>query len=239
MIGTECVSNNTPNCMVGTNIECTTCERGYYLNVDKKCEQITVAKCDEFTPYRMANGTLDLPTSLYLNPKGYGCHTCQSGYTGVTDTPNDICVDSSYLRSFQFFQGSSFIDKCTNYQTLANKSIICRKCMANYIMSSSKTKCFSQSTLPNCMIAKDNGTECMECQSNYVSVNYQCQKKSIQNCLVYEDSSQLSNQVCKTCNPGYYLSTNQCMMGSVSNCKAYTLNSSTDCLECMDSFILI
>ena len=41
--------------------------------------------------------------------------------------------------------------------------------------------------------------ECYECNSNYISVNYQCKLKALSNCRNYAADPTLNTQKCLTC----------------------------------------
>ena len=261
---TQCIQHSSSNCyaaLARSNSKdgfCRICKKGFVLNRDQFCEELTAARCTTSLGSVIWNGYV---TGLVLNymqfalPQGNGCNSCSSGFVSLERVGNTmVCSVSPYITqnasSFDLQSDqqtkSSYIKNCEGY-TLnfdageqTEGALQCMQCSSANILNQNGTNCLS--TVPNCVIASStNDEQCAECEEGYALINDTCQAGNIANCASYE--TKLSNNTikCKACNPGYYSDSNKtlCKLGIVPNCRVYIENNSKQCSECESGYAKI
>ncbi|MCP5015161.1 MAG: hypothetical protein GY938_07735 [Ketobacter sp.] len=233
----ECISaTGYPNCWAVKHDSsdvpsaCAICKRGYFLNNDGQCSQVTPPYCNTTfdKPVTIYNGfTGTSGYYIYLWSKGAGCSQCQNGVAVLEPNSHRICTNSSYIQqeSFVDVTTTTFVQHCQNYKTgsLFDDCLICK---TNYIPQEDGRRCHSNSGLTSCMKTEnlESNPKCHTCNPNFLlDYTKACVSPSIANCDVYNTNFAADNlQKCQSCSNGYYVNaSNQCSPGEVTNCLTY------------------
>ena len=248
----NCLAASTTN---GTAAdECKMCKRGYHLNKDKYCEQITPTNCSagHFRVEGKETVTVDTK-SWILWKQGYaaGCSTCESSHVAikvVAGNPvvnRNYCIESSWIATTVdsiAVDDTEFIPHCKNYDATAADTFKCKTCDDNYVIKGtgvveSGEECFPASGLTNCVIAS-SASKCTKCENNtFALVNNACVSGSIDNCLEYNYTANDTQAKCTKCSPGFYkTSDNKCLAGLIPNCDVYENNQQNRCATCASGY---
>jgi hypothetical protein len=261
----DSVEENVPENCFAFNVddfECEFCEKGFFMNRDKECVQITVPGCSQANwviPYTSTTGLADKAFALYAHLGLKGCNACtDNGFVGVFNDfsgddvlTRDVCVQTTYFNTHTLPTDTKYVPHCVLYdgQTISDSStpVKCSQCQANYVLSQDKETCHAQASSPNCAEFRNDDKGCARCSSDgqfgiakNAQGNYFCQTHDDANCLeVEKEDNETSNSVCAMCSPNYYLSADpkQCVLGNVPNCKV--LSGANTCTTCLDTFVLI
>lgn len=255
----SCDPANTENCLLvgssqqGSDYVCTVCRPGYWLNLDKRCEKITLPNCknSESIVFHKWDSIDQTVISDYYTIKRLakvnsiqGCDSCDAGYVAfMMPTGERQCVGSSYVAQNAYSTFSSkYIQDCLRYKNeyVGTNTIptTCAACISGRVISQDGSKCVSLPSHPQCIIAQNSGSSCYSCSSGYVAVNGACRTKNIPYCASYDESSIVSDVLCSICNDGYVLSSDKklCTIGKVFGCKIYQINSPYVCSACLNGF---
>lgn len=251
---------------IPTKNTCGVCLAGYFLNKDKICEQLQLPNTlsgSTFANSYYANFILGFKSAVVTNFDAtairinyllissgmrYGVSACSSSYimAPISTWAPTLCVQSSYLQQIsQLPINTLFIQNCINYNFLLNGSLFtCIACAVGWIPVSDGTSCVN--SLSNCLLAQlsPNTSSCQTCVNGFLNIFGNCAKPAIQNCQVYVNtvSSFTARTIqCQTCAPGYFASIDKvsCFLGSVLNCAVYQIGSATQCLACLNNFLLM
>lgn len=210
---------------------CKVCKKGYFLNLDNICENITFSKCENFEP--MLKMELDLyRTWNYMFYEIEGCNECSIGFDLFLKLPNEdfnVCYLSEYTN-----KEINYIANCIDYY--ANlETIKCYNCKDGYTKDRYETECINQEK-SNCLKLDKNTFKCIECNEESVIADGICEIKKKANCENYSTAESNNEQICIKCKEGYFLKNNNCEKGKIDNCADFTEDGS-DCLNCKENFI--
>ena len=239
---TQCVSySKDPNCLAtyeAVTGECAICKKGYIPNHDGLCEALRVPDCiDDDYDHGRSFSRVAFGTIFYQMPRGRGCHQCRQGFTSVYSNLNaNICVTSSYLSILDDVTDTEYIRNCNRYYIESNK-LLCARCTSGHVLSENNEECFANTQLSNCVLAASS-TECITCASEYVVVDHKCTRMNIDNCEIYDQNPNNTEQSCFRCVEGYYRSDRNCVKGQIANCIRYKTNGN-GCNECKEGYIVV
>lgn len=227
----------------GSETNCLKCSSGYFVNsITNKCSSC-INNCGVCTN---ANDCTTCKDGFYYVSSSNTCQAC----------PNNckLCSSGSTctqcLQDF-YFSGTSCVS-CTStgqmQQGSNNGTGICSACVSNCMNCASATSCVScsdgfmlsadqttctQCIVNNCKTCNPTST-CTSCLSGYNLVSNTCQKCSLANCLVCDDSG----QNCLTCNTTYSLFAGQCTQCNVDNCAFCNEGNPENCVYCDEGYYL-
>ena len=239
---TQCVSfSKDPNCLTTTAAvvgDCVFCKKGFTLNYDGHCEALTVPNCqtNQFNSDPVFK-RVDFGTVFYHFSTSGGCQKCDNNFTPVKVKFNtEICVPSVYLALVDSLEDTRYIKNCTNYY-LENGELKCRRCRTGFVLAANLIQCLSNVQLRNCVLAISN-VKCQQCISGFVSINYECERTNIANCIEFDTNPAQSQETCLKCVSGYYIRDNKCVEGNIKACARYR-NNGEGCFECIEGYTLV
>ena len=237
--------------------ECRLCLKGYTMNQDMVCEQITPTNC-KVGYYRVydyqeitedADGVPNKDMILYQQHYAPGCSLCESSFTAVavedavTTGDRFYCVASNWIMDYvdpiTNDSDTEFIPYCKFYDATDIDTYRCIECDSSHVINESRTQCYSSAALPDCRIASSSN-QCSTCTDNTFSLVYNvCLSGNIANCFAYEYEDNNNQVTCSQCSPGFYLTTNnKCEQGLISHCKRFEFNQPNQCAECETGYIV-
>ena len=257
--GHKCIK--TENCEKSTFGNCISCIQGYYLNKNEdKCElkPVKFSHCKESRDgkicdicedgYYLDENGICVRTKFCSESVNYLCQKCKQGYYLITDTSNNICINTN------------------NCQKVDPITLTCILCKPGYYLDLKDYKCKSNledGPFKFCQIV-ENGL-CIKCDNNhYIGEDYKCSdtlycsESENGKCLVCKDNYFLgldnfctdvenciyseSNR-CKECDIWYYYDPyfKKCfeMSEEFLNCKVACEYNSNSCCECKDDYYIV
>lgn len=237
--------------------DCLICKRGYTMNKDKVCEQISSTNCQagHFKLKGKTAAANAAQKSEIIWKQGFvaGCSSCESSYVAVKVESESVGKDRHYCVSSGWIQNNvdsindadtDFIPHCKLYKaTELGPGYRCEECDTSYVISGTGTtangeKCYAGTSLANCEIAS-SATNCTNCVNNtFGLVNNSCIAGNIANCVAYNYTSNETSVKCTQCAPGFYKTTdNKCEQGLIPNCKIFVDNQPSQCGTCNDGHV--
>lgn len=246
---------NALNCfavsLVNNVLQCTLCQKGYFLNEDYYCDQILIENCldTDFNFYNLQTFKLE---SLNYNigqligffskdlPSCVNCAENKISFRMIEDS--FICVKSKYVFDELQIPNSFYKSpKCQSFYIDLFGKYKCVRCSnvgtKRIIGSDGFCYTFNSPVHQFCQYALSNSA-CDQCNDEAVFVNGVCVKKTILFCLEYQNQKDLTSQKCLQCSEFYYASSDksECILGKDKNCLTY--NSNQQCQSCVSGYVI-
>ncbi len=204
-----CVNTQSRNCLifsatlVDINYVCDLCRSGFFLNADKRCENINLPAYSDAvgsaffkfsdTPTAAEFGNYGLLRNMSGQKTPSGCDNCNAGFVAIGLATNERkCVSSSYAQSngYASVSGTKYITGCAKYKNLLDTTATFYServaCKNNKIPTLNRKSCI---TAPSnaCKTAQNtDNTKCQVCADTNVLVLGTCTPKNILNCKTYD-----------------------------------------------------
>lgn len=208
--GSACsaVTDELSNCMTYSSAtECASCKEGYYL-VSTTDNGVTTQECKSF--------------SSSSNCKKYSFGECQQCKTSFQMNKNyfleqmiseNLLQDKLNLLKTEAHlsdtQGSVCVSSTTSHCQENDSSVgTCVKCSSGYYLNPSTSECVPnpEDSITNCMNYQNSGT-CSKCKHSYYLSNNEClEVTKIENCLIYNPTS----NECLECKSEYFFNSGAC-----------------------------
>ncbi|KAL4472642.1 hypothetical protein ABPG74_018591 [Tetrahymena malaccensis] len=230
------------NCRIKDKNNCVSCNIGYYLTKNNKCEQCNTGcnLCNsQNTCYRCQYGfQLDQNNQCQIcNQGSQNCRQCNQGQSidqnGQCFNCMAGCISCNNLNTCNICDDGYYLDQngkcqycdsgcalCTNFQ-------FCNSCK-QYLQKDQTGKCYS--CIWPCLACNSPDT-CTYCDMTYyLDSNNQC-KNCMKGCIFCNNSSS-----CVTCDQGYYLDASNKCQSCIKNCSF--CSNSNNCFGCKGNYYL-
>ena len=222
------------NCFSWTQIQCSKCRSGYFLNQNLYISNIFKNETDN-------SRAVEFLQSVKLESMRYKTEVCQKGKIA------NCILFNGPEKCLKCETGFSLLEnKCLNINipTVVNcleidENSKCVKCVDNYFIS--PAGCKPVSVVSNCALYNNTATysQCLQCSDEYYLSENFCLVKQKSLAIVNCKSSSATADACGVCNSGYEVTTDGlACLPVIENCKSYYPTSSTstslECEYCID-----